>query len=283
MHTIKLSQEHWTLPLAELRAVLDSCYSGKRVQLKISENIVQLTGLEDIEQLKKRLAYAMEIDGKEVSQGFDARYAKNRPFSHPTTLDPKLARCMVNLARPVKGRRGSGAPGLRDELAIFDPFCGTGGILLEAGLMGFRTIGIDIDEKMIEGCRKNLKHYEVKNFDISVDDFFKTRKHGVIVTDPPYGKSTSLPGKNNVRASQLVTEQVLKQMKSAKLQHIEEFYNLILERLHSVMKKGKLSCIGSPSTINLSELARNQGFKINEEHIFYVNKDMSKRICVLQK
>jgi len=257
MHTVKLSQEHLILPLAELRAVLDACYPEKKMQLKISENTVQLTGLEDASLLKKRLAYAMEIDGKEVGQGFDARYPKKRVFSHPTTLDPKLARCMVNLVRP---KQSPGAPELRSSDIIFDPFCGTGGILIEAGLMGFKTIGIDIDEKMVEGCKKNLEHYGVKNFNISVGDFFKTRKKGVIVTDPPYGKSTSLPGKNS-----------------------EEFYNLVLERLHSVMKVGKLGCIGSPSTINLTEMARNQGFKIKEEHIFYVNKDMSKRIIVLEK
>jgi tRNA (guanine10-N2)-dimethyltransferase len=256
MISVKLSQEHLTLPLAELDAVLESCYPDKKLTLQISENTVNITELDDESVLRNRLAYAMEINGVQVEQGFDARYPKNRPFTYPTTLDPKLARCMVNLARA--GQSGSGAAGQRAETTIFDPFCGTGGILLEAGLMGFKTIGIDIDEKMIEGCKKNLDFYEVEDYDISVNDFFKTKKRGIIVTDPPYGKSTSLPGKN-----------------------LEDFYNMILEKLHEITTG--ISCIGSPSTINLGEMAVNQGFKLKEEHIFFVNNDLSKRIVVLQK
>jgi len=247
MNKLVFSQEHLTLPLAELRAVLESCYPDKKITLEFLENSVKLVGLGDASLLKNRLAYAMEIDGKEVEQGFDSRYSRNRPFSHPTTLDPKLARCMVNLARPEKTD------------AIFDPFCGTGGILLEAGLMGLKTIGIDIDVKMVEGCRKNLEHFGVKDYSVSVGDFFKTKKRGVIVTDPPYGKSTSLPGKT-----------------------IEGFYNLILEQLQSIMKPGEFACIGSPSTLNITEQARNMGVTVQEEHLFYVNKDLSKRILVLK-
>jgi tRNA (guanine10-N2)-dimethyltransferase len=251
MFQVKLSQEHSTLPVAELNAVIETCYPDENVVLEFNENIVKITGLNDISELKNRLAYAMEIDGVELGQGFDARYSRNRPFSYPTTLDPKLARCMVNLARPQ-------TPNLKPPTPIFDPFCGTGGILLEAGLMGFKTIGIDIDEKMIAGCKQNLEHYGVSGFDISVEDFFKTKKQGIIVTDPPYGKNTIVSG-----------------------QTIEEFYNLILERLYKITTG--ISCIGSPNTINLSEMARNQGFKILEEHIVFVNKDMSKRILVLEK
>ncbi|MFH1450413.1 MAG: DNA methyltransferase [archaeon] len=246
MHIIKLSKEHPTLPLAELRAVLGACYPEEKAVIKIENDRVTLLGIDDVSKLGKRLAYAMGINGEELKQGFDQRYPRKRPFSHPTTLDPKLARCMVNLAQPDSGAQ------------IFDPFCGTGGILLEAGLMGFKTIGIDIDSKMIEGCKKNLDHYGVKNFDITVDDFFKTKKRGVIVTDPPYGKSTSLPGKT-----------------------VEEFYNLILERLHVIMKLGTLACIGSPTTINFTEMTKNQGFTVKEEHIVYDNQDLSKRIVVL--
>ncbi len=246
------------MPLAELNAVLESCYPDKKLTLNISEETVKIAGLDDESVLRKRLGYAMEINGVEVEQGFSARYPRKRPFSYPTTLDPKLARAMVNLARPMKGAKGLGGKGARKEDVIFDPFCGTGGILLEAGLMGFKTIGIDIDEKMIPGCKQNLDFYEVKDYDISVEDFFKTKKRGTIVTDPPYGKSTSLPGKS-----------------------VEEFYNLILEKLHEITNG--ISCIGSPSTINLGEMALNQGFKILEEHIIYVNKDLSKRILVLKK
>ncbi|MDY6768561.1 MAG: hypothetical protein SVW02_00425, partial [Candidatus Nanohaloarchaea archaeon] len=60
----------------------------------------------------------------EVDRGqFEARQNQFRPFSAPVTIHPRLARALVNLSQVERG--GS----------VLDPFCGTGGILLEAGLI----------------------------------------------------------------------------------------------------------------------------------------------------
>ncbi|MFQ6077015.1 MAG: DNA methyltransferase, partial [Candidatus Bathyarchaeia archaeon] len=67
------------------------------------------------------------------------RRPRRRPFFHPSSLMPKLARCMVNLARP---RRGD---------SVLDPFCGTGSLLIEAGLMGMKALGSDIKGHMALG------------------------------------------------------------------------------------------------------------------------------------
>lgn len=65
-------------------------------------------------------------------------------------LPPKLAQIMINLAHchsePVEESRKT----------IFDPFCGTGTILMEALLMGFSASGSDISLAMVEGAKKNL-------------------------------------------------------------------------------------------------------------------------------
>ena len=58
-------------------------------------------------------------------------------------LPPKLAQVMINLAGLDKGR-------------ILDPFCGTGVILQEAGLMNYSVYGTDLAEKMIRYTRENL-------------------------------------------------------------------------------------------------------------------------------
>lgn len=58
-------------------------------------------------------------------------------------LPPKLAQIMINLAGISKGR-------------ILDPFCGTGVILQEAGLLGFSVYGTDLAEKMVRYSRDNL-------------------------------------------------------------------------------------------------------------------------------
>jgi tRNA (guanine10-N2)-dimethyltransferase len=59
-------------------------------------------------------------------------------------LPPKLAQMMVNLAAPRLGAR------------VLDPFCGTGVVLQEAALMGFKVYGTDLSDKMIDYSKVNL-------------------------------------------------------------------------------------------------------------------------------
>ena len=55
---------------------------------------------------------------------FEEMKPHKRPFFHPGCMSPKRARCMANLARVKEGD------------VVLDPFCGTGGILIEAGVIG---------------------------------------------------------------------------------------------------------------------------------------------------
>jgi tRNA (guanine10-N2)-dimethyltransferase len=123
-----------------------------------------------------------EIDSRQ----FRKRKAQNRPFFSPISMDPKIARAIVNLSS-IK----------RNEV-LLDPFCGTGGILIEAGLIGAKVVGSDIENKMIEGCKKTLDFYNVKNYNLFCSDIGEINKHvdvaDAIVTDLPYGKSTTTKG-----------------------------------------------------------------------------------------
>ncbi|MFH1849634.1 MAG: DNA methyltransferase [archaeon] len=110
------------------------------------------------------------------TEKFSNRKAHNRPRPHPSSLDPRLARAMVNLT----GAAGSDT--------VCDPFCGTGGILIESSLMGFKTYGYDLSDEMLERCRENLISYKVN---LAKSDALKLRKQfDCIVSDLPYGKST---------------------------------------------------------------------------------------------
>lgn len=60
-------------------------------------------------------------------------------------LPPKLAQILINLCGPLK-------PGA----TVLDPFCGTGVVLQEALLMGYRAYGTDISERMVEYTKRNL-------------------------------------------------------------------------------------------------------------------------------
>ncbi|OGJ22362.1 MAG: hypothetical protein A2804_00360 [Candidatus Pacebacteria bacterium RIFCSPHIGHO2_01_FULL_46_10] len=80
-----------------------------------------------------------------------------KPYRDPKKgmLPPKLARMMVNLAVQ------DGDP---EKMTIFDPFCGSGTVLMEALLMGCAVIGSDIDKDAVHGTGANLAWFS-KAFD----------------------------------------------------------------------------------------------------------------------
>ena len=106
--------------------------SGKnprKVELIKTENEwYKVIGVQDIEAYAKR---------DQARPARDARVGM---------LPPKLAQILINLCGPLE-------PGAR----ILDPFCGTGVVLQEALLMGYKAYGTDINERMVEYSEKNLK------------------------------------------------------------------------------------------------------------------------------
>jgi tRNA (guanine10-N2)-dimethyltransferase len=87
---------------------------------------------------------------------------------------------------------------------LLDPFCGTGGVLLESSFLGLRTIGTDLAESMLEGAKKNLDHFNI-NAELARSDIGNIRhtlaKMGVgevdgIATDMPYGRASTTFGEN---------------------------------------------------------------------------------------
>ncbi len=60
-------------------------------------------------------------------------------------LPPKIARVMVNIGM-----------GERENPVVYDPFCGTGTILMEAALLGAQIVGSDLDGVAVAGAKANL-------------------------------------------------------------------------------------------------------------------------------
>ena len=83
----------------------------------------------------------------ESVRDFATRAPTDKPFFQPGSMDPPLARAVGNIAGAGPGR------------TILDPMCGTGGVLVEAGLVGAVVIGTDAQTKMVRGARTNLRHY----------------------------------------------------------------------------------------------------------------------------
>lgn len=115
-------------------------------------------------------------------KGINKRRAPLRPFFSPVTVHPKYARFLINLSRTTKGS------------VILDPFCGTGGILIEAHLMSRRVIGSDASLNMVKGCRMNMRYFGIPSRVMHSDflDLKLQEKPDAIITDLPYGRSSEL-------------------------------------------------------------------------------------------
>ncbi len=115
-------------------------------------------------------------------EGFEERKPSNLPISYPVTMHPRYTRALINLAEIKRGAK------------ILDPFCGTGTILIEASLMGFVAHGSDIDERMIRAAETNLKRFSARATVERMDVGEISGNYDAIITDPPYGRSSSSKG-----------------------------------------------------------------------------------------
>jgi len=182
------------------------------------------------------------------AKGFVGRRPSKRPFFHPTAMMPKLARCMVNLARAKPG-----------EL-LLDPFCGTGSIIVEAMLIGCHAVGLDIDKRMCFGCYLNARFFDMEPDGIIVADALNApiRRADRVATDPPYGRSASTAGRE-----------------------VRELYEGLLSWLPDVLPRGHMACIAAPSDLCVSDMALDAGLKVVETHFFFVHDALTRELAVL--
>lgn len=174
-----------------------------------------------------------------------------RPFFYPGSMSPKLARCMVNLSRVKKGD------------LLLDPFCGTGGILIEAGLIGCKVVGSDIYWKMKNGTAINLEFCGIKDyktFNLDVRELKMYEEVASVVTDPPYGISTST---GNIDGDDI----------------FKEFFNAIYDN----MKDDAYLCIASPHYVDLKPMMDEVGFKLVEEYEIKMHRSLTRIISVIRK
>jgi len=125
-----------------------------------------------------------------------------RDFGRPSRdaysgmIPPKLAKIMINLSKAGTNR------------VLYDPFCGSGTILQEALMLGFKeVVGSDISEKAISDTKKNIgwlkEKFNVENSKIKIfhSDVREISRHiqnvDVIVTEPYLGPA--LRGREHAR------------------------------------------------------------------------------------
>lgn len=138
----------------------------------------------DVRMLLGEDAHVGALVGEVDRKSYEARHPKNRAHFAPVSIHPRYARALVNLA------------GIREGDRVADPFCGTGGLLIEAGLVGAKVYGGDLDPRMSEGTRAMLEEYGVTGATIEARDVgelpeFVGEPLDAVVSDPPYGRSST--------------------------------------------------------------------------------------------
>ncbi len=174
---------------------------------------------------------------------YDVRNPGKRDFFHPGVMMPRMARTLVNIAR------------VQPDDTILDPFCGTGGILIEADLLGARAIGSDFDRLMVEGSRQNISGSDLMLADATHLPFFD-HVIDAVVTDFPYGQSVCI----------------------RKSDTMETLYGNALEEIARVLKNKKRAVVVTHRDI--SPIAA-EYFTVLERHEQRVHKSLTRRILVL--
>jgi len=175
---------------------------------------------------------------------FDQRNPGKRDFFHPGVMMPRLARALVNISCVQPGE------------CLLDPFCGTGGILIEAKLIGTTTIGCDFDPFMIQGCHINTGSGTLCVADATALPV-KDRSVEAVVTDLPYGQSVCI-------------------RKAGTMEHL---YERALAETSRVLRKGRRAVIVTHRDI--SGIA-SQHMSVIQRHEQRVHKSLTRRVLVLE-
>lgn len=177
----------------EAGALIVSEYNKVNLEDPEHEIVVILAGLEDESFREKEYNSLSPVliwglrQNKSNNNSYENRSPIDRPFFKPVSLDPRLARLMISLSHKPEYM----------PQKIIDPFCGTGGIAIEAILQGYDILASDLDPEMVEGTQKNLiwskgiGNYVVKNCSINkIVDLWGKSNQCSFVFDPPYGRNS---------------------------------------------------------------------------------------------
>jgi len=189
------------------------------------------------------------ISDRKIDRGqFEERKVALRPFFSPISLHPRFARALVNLSRIRKGGR------------LLDPFCGTGGIAIEAALVGAKVLGSDISQEMITGCMENMAHFgaaweDMKRADVGhiLDVFGKV---DAIVTDPPYGRSATTNKEPPL-----------------------DLHKRALTSMADALKEGGTLAVVFPELCHKGR----KDLKLREMHIQRVHRSLTRHYCIFTK
>lgn len=199
-----------------------------------------------------QLTVASNVVQKNRTQ-FETRRVTSREHFSPVTLHPRRAAGLINLARIPPG--GS----------VYDPFCGTGGILLESALMGYETWGSDLDSTMVQGSYQTLADTAEEPLQASLfvadigDAPGMIGQVDGIIADLPYGKSSTTDN-----------------------EALESLYRRSFEAFAKILRAGQFAVIGSPGYDLLAPVSE-YGFELIEHHEEFAHKSLTRHYIVVKR
>jgi len=233
------------------------------------KNIVELAVI----QLNAQIVFAQTL----ATQDIDHWTLKDREKPYfdrkKGMLPPKVARMMINLALSKWWLKQDLSQELKfNDLSIYDPFCGTGTILIEAAEMGFNIFGSDLDADSIKGTSQNLNWFNqflankipasIFQRDVSqvnAADF--SQKIDLIVSEPYLGRQT--PNREFLPAM---------------FKGLEKMYLGAFKKWVQILNDGAMLCLIFPvvedgkKTYNMSILIdkiSKLGYTLHSEPIYY--------------
>jgi len=171
------------------------------------------------------------------------------PFFHPSMMNSFLARVMCNLA------------GVMPDHIVLDPFCGAGGILCEVSHIGAKAIGLDLSWRLLTGARINLMSIGDADYSLIHGDAHSIPVRGChcVVTDPPYGRSSSTRG---AEATKLVSS--------------------LLQQASGLLSKGGSVCLCGSAEMNVLQLMTDCGFTPELRLPVPVHSGLTREVFVLR-
>lgn len=196
------------------------------------------------------------------NEDFQSRKSHLRPFPHPSSLHPKIAKALVNISEA------------KENDVLLDPFCGTGGFLIEAGLMNISTVGYDINKIMTNGCTENLKHYKINNYKIKRQNATDIKDNfDCAATDLPYGLNSNAVLKYENWKQHRINKKI--QQKGFK-KNLENFYLIFLKNLRKKLKNKAV--IVFPDYVDYKKLLKQSKFRAEKEFEQYVHRSLTRKI-----
>lgn len=184
---------------------------------------------------------------------YGERAVEKRMHFSPVSLHPRRAATLLHLVRVPPGQR------------VYDPFCGTGGIVLEAALEGYDAWGSDLDAFMVQGTLQALADVGPEPLAGTVFEADIADAAGLapevagIVTDLPYGRASTTGGEG-----------------------LRPLYARAFRAFHDLLPTGGRAVAGLADPA-LLDLAAPAGLVVEEVHRERMHRSLTRHFAVLRR